>query len=233
MYGGGFEKILFLPSGKGANWETFCNCIPLAEVGPRPALQESRVDEVVRTEHKRGMRRVFLLAVISALGTGLALAELGKSLTDLKILKNLAVVRETLLYNRTFVLAVAEDKATAGRQAQYLFLLGECVQIRYFSGKSPWTEAKAQAVWREQFGDLPNKKKEEENLLIFLGANGEEMLVGKGKYAPALLIQSPRMTKIRNLWMEGQPAEFQTRRENDLDFSLWGFGPAPGDDGAK
>ena len=179
------------------------------------------------------MRRGLLLAVISMFGTGLALAELGKSLTDLKILKNLAVVRETLLYNRTFVLAVAEDKATAGRQAQYLFLLGECVQIRYFSGKSPWTEAKAQAVWREQFGDLPNKKKEEENLLVFLGANGEEMLVGKGKYAPALLIQSPRMTKIRNLWMEGQPAEFQTRRENDLDFSLWGFGPAPADDGAK
>jgi hypothetical protein len=179
------------------------------------------------------MRRVFLLAVISALGTGLALAELGKSLTDLKILKNLAVVRETLLYNRTFVLAVAEDKATAGRQAQYLFLTGECVQIRYFSGKSPWTEARAQAIWREQFGDLSNRKTEEENLLIFLGPNGEEMLMGKGKYAPALLIQSPRMTKIRNLWMEGQPAEFETRRENDLDFSLWGFGPAPADDGAK
>jgi len=179
------------------------------------------------------MRRVFLLAVISALGTGLALAELGKSLTDLKILKNLAVVRETLLYNRTFVLAVAEDKATAGRQAQYLFLTGECVQIRYFSGKSPWTEARAQTIWREQFGDLSNRKTEEENLLIFLGSNGEEMLMGKGKYAPALLIQSPRMTKIRNLWMEGQPAEFETRRENDLDFSLWGFGPAPVDDGAK
>jgi len=167
------------------------------------------------------------------LGTGLALAELGKTLTDLKILKNLAVVRETLLYNRTFVLAVAEDKTTSGRQAQYLFLTGECVQIRYFSGKSPWTESRAQDVWREQFGDLPNTKTEEENLLVFQGANGEERLMGKGKYAPALLIQSPRMTKIRNLWMEGQPADFQTRRENDLDFSLWGFGPSSSDDAAK
>ena len=167
------------------------------------------------------------------LGNAFGMAELGQSLTDLKILKNLAVVRETLLYNRTFVLAVAEDKATTGRQAQYLFLAGECPQIRYFSGKSPWTEAKAQAVWREQFGDLPNKKTEEENLLIFHGANGEEMLMGKGRYAPALLIQSPRMTKIRKLWMEGQPAEFETRRENDLDFSLWGFGPAPEEDGAR
>ena len=192
-----------------------------------------RFDEVDGTEYKREMRRALFLVGIWMLGTGLALAELGKSLTDLKILKNLAVVRETLLYNRTFVLAVAEDKSSAGRQAQYLFLLGECVQIRYFSGKSPWTEARAQAVWREQFGDLPNKKSEEKNLLIFLGPNGEEMLMGKGKYAPALLIQSPRMTKIRKLWMEGQPTEFQTRRENDLDFSLWGFGPAPGDDGAK
>jgi hypothetical protein len=179
------------------------------------------------------MQRALIFVCIWMLGTGLAWAELGKSLTDLKILKNLTVVRETLLYNRTFVLAVAEDKSTAGRQAQYLFLTGECVQIRYFSGKSPWTESKAQAVWREQFGDLPNKKTEEENLLIFQGANGEEMLVGKGKYSPALLIQSPRMTKIRNLWMEGQPPEFQARRENDLDFSLWGFGPAPSDDGAK
>jgi hypothetical protein len=193
----------------------------------------ARVDEIDETEYKREMRRVLFLVGIWMLGTGLALAELGKTLTDLKILKNLAVVRETLLYNRTFVLAVAEDKATAGRQAQYLFLTGECVQIRYFSGKSPWTEAKAQAVWREQFGELSNKKKEEQNLVIFDGANGEEMLMGKGKYAPALLIQSPRMTKIRNLWMEGQPAEFETRRENDLDFSLWGFGPAPADDGAK
>lgn len=164
---------------------------------------------------------------------GLAWAELGKSLTDLKILKNLAVVRETVLYNRTFVLAVAEDKATTGRQAQYLFLSGECLQIRYFSGKSPWTEERAQAVWKEEFGGLPNQKKEEENLWIFDGANGEEMLMGKGKYAPALLIQSPRMTKIRNLWMEGQPTEFQMRRENDLDFSLWGFGPAPEDSGVK
>ncbi|NBR72138.1 MAG: hypothetical protein EBQ51_02765 [Verrucomicrobia bacterium] len=179
------------------------------------------------------MRRGLLAAVLLVSGTGLALAELGQSLTDLKILKNLTVVRETLLYNRTFVLAVAEDKATAGRQAQYLFLSGECVQIRYFSGKGAWNEAKAQIVWREQFGDLPNKKTEDKNLLIFLGANGEEMLMGQGKYAQALLIQSSRMTKIRNLWMEGQPAEFQTRRENDLDFSLWGFGPAPGEDGAK
>jgi hypothetical protein len=69
--------------------------------------------------------------------------------------------------------------------------------------------------------------------VIFLGANDEEMLMGKGKYAPALLIQSPRMTKIRNLWMEGQSADFQMRRENDLDFSLWGFGPAPLGDEAK
>jgi hypothetical protein len=207
--------------------------MPLADAGPRRGIQESRVDELVRTEHKWGMRRGLLLAVVSLLGTGLAWAELGKSLTDLKILKNLTVVRETLLYNRTFVLAVAEDKDTAGRQAHYLFLSGECVQIRYFSGKSPWTEAKAQAVWREQFGDLSNQKTEEENLLIFHGANGEEMLMGKGKYAPALLIQSPRMTKIRNLWMEGQPAEFQMQRENDLDFSLWGFGPESGYDGAK
>ncbi|NCW26982.1 MAG: hypothetical protein EBV83_01565, partial [Verrucomicrobia bacterium] len=153
------------------------------------------------------------LAGVWMLGAGLALAELGKSLTDLKILKNLAVVRETLLYNRTFVLAVAEDKATAGRQAQYLFLAGECLQIRYFSGQNPWTEEKAQGVWKEEFGDLSNRKTEEENLLIFDGTNGEEMLMGKGKYAPALLIQSPRMTKIRNLWMEGQPTEFQMRRE--------------------
>jgi len=128
---------------------------------------------------------------------------------------------------------VAEDKATPGRQAQYMFLSGECVQIRYFSGKNPWTETRAQDVWREQFGDLSNKKKEEENLLIFDGPNGEEMLMGKGKYSPALLIQSARMTKIRNLWMQGQPAEFQTRRENDLDFSLWGFGPAPLEGGDK
>jgi len=196
-------------------------------------LLNARVDEMDRTEYKREMRRVLFLVGIWILGTGLAVAELGRSLTDLKILKNLAVVRETLLYNRTFVLAVAEDKATAGRQAQYLFLAGECVQIRYFSGKSPWTEARAQAVWREQFGELSNKKTEEQNLIIFDGANGEEMLMGKGKYAPALLIQSPRMTKIRKLWMEGQPAEFQTRRENDLDFSLWGFGPAPSDNEAR
>ena len=196
-------------------------------------LLNAQVDEMDRTEYKREMRRVLFLVGIWILGTGLAFAELGRSLTDLKILKNLAVVRETLLYNRTFVLAVAEDKATAGRQAQYLFLSGECVQIRYFSGKSPWTEAKAQAVWKEQFGELTNQKTEEQNLVIFAGANGEEMLMGKGKYAPALLIQSPRMTKIRNLWMEGQPADFQTRRENDLDFSLWGFGPSPSEDGAK
>ena len=179
------------------------------------------------------MRKGLFLVGIWMFATGLCMAELGKTLTDLKILKNLAVVRETLLYNRTFVLAVAEDKTTSGRQAQYLFLTGECVQIRYFSGKSPWTEAKAQAVWREQFGDLSNKKTEEDNLVIVLGANGEEMLMGKGKYAPALLIQSPRMTKIRNLWVEGQPADFQMKRENDLDFSLWGFGPAPLDNGAK
>jgi hypothetical protein len=37
------------------------------------------------------------------------------------------------------------------------------------------------------------------------------------------------MTKIRKLWLEGQPAEFQMQRENDLDFTLWGFGPAPED----
>ena len=167
------------------------------------------------------------------LGNALAMAELGKSLTDLKILKNLAVVRETLLYNRTFVLAVAEDKATTGRQAQYLFLSGECLQIRYFSGTKPWTEERAREVWKEEFGDLPSRKTEQENVLIFDGANGEEMVMGKGKYAPALLIQSPRMTKIRNLWVEGQPPEFQMRRENDLDFSLWGFGPAAEDADAK
>ena len=175
------------------------------------------------------MRRGLILVGIWMLGAGLAWAELGKSLTDLKILKNLAVVRETLLYSRTFVLAVAEDKATVGRQAQYLFLSGECLQIRFFSGKNPWNEDKAQRVWKEEFGDLTWRRTEEENLVIFAGANGEEMVMGKGKYAPALLIQSPRMTKIRNLWMEGQPNEFQMRRENDLDFSLWGFGPAPED----
>ena len=164
------------------------------------------------------------------LGNALGVAELGKSLTDLKILKNVSVVRETLLYNRTFVLAVATDKATAGRQAQYLFLSGQCLQIRYFSGKSPWTEERAQAVWKEEFGDLANRKTEQKNLVIFDGANGEEMVMGKGKFAPALLIQSPKMTKIRNLWLEGQPSEFQMMRENDLDFSLWGFGPASEDD---
>ena len=158
------------------------------------------------------------------------MAELGKSLADLKILKNLAVVRETLLYNRTFVLAVAEDKATTGRQAQYLFLSGECLQIRYFSGNQPWTEERAEQIWKEEFGDLPGKKTEQENFPVLDGANGEEMVMGKGKYAQALLIQSPRMTKIRSLWLEGQPPEFQMQRENDLDFSLWGFGPAPDDD---
>ena len=112
------------------------------------------------------------------LGNALGMAELGKSLADLKILKNLTVVRETLLYNRTFVLAVAEDKATAGRQAQYLFLGGECLQIRYFSGSKPWTEERAREVWKEEFGDLPSKKTEEENLTIFDGANGEEMVMG-------------------------------------------------------
>ena len=161
------------------------------------------------------------------------MAELGKSLADLKILKNLTVVRETLLYNRTFVLAVAEDKTTAGRQAQYLFLTGECLQIRFFSGTKPWTEERAREIWKEEFGDLPSQKTEQPNLVIFDGPNGEEMVMGKGKYAPALLIQSPRMTKIRNLWLEGQPPEFQMQRENDLDFSLWGFGPAPEDDKAK
>jgi len=161
------------------------------------------------------------------------MAELGKSLADLKILKNLTVVRETLLYNRTFVLAVAEDKTTLGRQAQYLFLTGECLQIRFFSGTKPWTEERAREIWKEEFGDLPSQKTEQPNLLIFDGPNGEEMVMGKGKYAPALLIQSPRMTKIRNLWLEGQPPEFQMQRENDLDFSLWGFGPAPEDDKAK
>ena len=91
----------------------------------------------------------------------------------------------------------------------------------------PWTEERAQKVWQEEFGDLPNQKKEEGDVVIFDGPNGEEMLMGKGKYGPALLIQSPKMTKIRNLWVEGQPAEFQMKRENDLDFSLWGFGPSP------
>lgn len=175
------------------------------------------------------MRRILLGGLVGVMATASGMAELGQSLVDLKILKHLTVVRETLLYNRTFVLAVAEDQATAGRQAQYLFLAGECMQIRYFSGTKPWTEEKAEQIWKEEFGDLPSKKTEQENLVIFDGDNGEEMVMGKGKYAPALLIQSPRMTKIRNLWLEGQPPEFQMQRENDLDFSLWGFGPAPGD----
>jgi len=179
------------------------------------------------------MRKVLVLGILGLLGASLGMAELGKSLADLKILKNLTVVRETLLYNRTFVLAVAEDKTTLGRQAQYLFLAGECLQIRYFSGTKPWTEERAEQVWKEEFGDLPSKKSEQENLVIYDGPNGEEMVMGKGKYAPALLIQSPRMTKIRNLWLEGQPPEFQMQRENDLDFSLWGFGPAPEDAGGK
>jgi len=176
------------------------------------------------------MRKVFVVGILGLLGASVGVAELGKSLADLKILKNLTVVRETLLYNRTFVLAVAEDKTTRGRQAQYLFLGGECLQIRYFSGTKPWTEETAEGVWKEEFGDLPSKKTEQENLVIFDGADGEEMVMGKGRLAPALLIQSPRMTKIRNLWLEGQPPEFQMQRENDLDFSLWGFGPAPEDD---
>ncbi|MFM8654312.1 MAG: hypothetical protein ACKODZ_06240 [Verrucomicrobiota bacterium] len=176
------------------------------------------------------MRKAFVVWVLTLLGASAGMAELGKPLADLKILKNLTVVRETLLYNRTFVLAVAEDKTTLGRQAQYLFLGGECLQIRYFSGTNPWTEERAEQVWKEEFGDLPSKKSEQTNLVIYDGPNGEEMVMGKGKYAPALLIQSPRMTKIRNLWLEGQPPEFQMQRENDLDFSLWGFGPAPEDD---
>jgi hypothetical protein len=179
------------------------------------------------------MRRFLVFLGMGILGAAPGMAELGKSLADLKILKNLTVVRETLLYNRTFVLAVAEDKTTAGRQAHYLFLGGECLQIRYFSGTKPWTEERAEQVWKEEFGDLPSKKSEQENLVIYDGPNGEEMVMGKGKYAPALLIQSPRMTKIRNLWLEGQPPEFQLQRENDLDFSLWGFGPAPEDAGGK
>ena len=179
------------------------------------------------------MQKVFILGILGLFGASAGMAELGKSLADLKILKNLTVVRETLLYNRTFVLAVAEDKTTPGRQAHYLFLAGECLQIRYFSGTKPWTEERAEQVWKEEFGDLPSKKTEQENLVIFDGADGEEMVMGKGKLAPALLIQSPRMTKIRNLWLEGQPPEFQMQRENDLDFSLWGFGPAPEDDKTK
>lgn len=179
------------------------------------------------------MRVALALGWLWIMGAGVGMAELGKTLTDLKILKNLAVVRETLLYNRTFVLAVAEDKNTVGRQAQYLFLSGECLQIRYFSGTKPWTEEKAREIWREEFGDLPIQKTEQPNLEIFDGPSGEEMVMGKGKYSPALLIQSPRMTQIRKLWLEGQPAEFQMQRENDLDFSLWGFGPAPEDAGGK
>lgn len=196
-------------------------------------LPESRVDAGKGKEHKRRMKKLFFPMVLGFLGAQGALAELGQSLTDLKILKNLSVVRETLLYNRTFVLAVAEDKTTAGRQAQYLFLAGKCLQIRYFSGTKPWTEERAQQIWKEEFGDLPSQRGEQDNLVIFDGANGEEMVMGKGKYGPALLIQSPQMTKIRNLWLEGQPPEFQMRRENDLDFSLWGFGPEPGDDSKK
>ena len=116
----------------------------------------------------------FVLGILWLLAVSAGMAELGKSLADLKILKNLAVVRETLLYNRTFVLAVAEDKATAGRQAQYLFLSGECLQIRYFSGTKPWAEERAEQVWKEEFGDLPSKKTDEENLMIFDGVNGAE-----------------------------------------------------------
>lgn len=179
------------------------------------------------------MRKVLLFLALGIFWGSGAMAELGKSLADLKILKNLAVVRETVLYNRTFVLAVAEDKATAGRQAQYLFLAGECLQIRYFSGAKPWSVERAEQVWSDEFGDLPSKQTAQDNFLIFDGPNGEEMVMGKGKYAPALLIQSPRMTRIRNLWMEGQPPEFQMQRENDLDFSLWGFGPAPEDETTK
>lgn len=191
------------------------------------------VDEETTKEHKRNMRSVWMVMGLSLGLAGLAVAELGKSLADLKILKHLTVVRETLLYNRTFVLAVAEDKTTAGRQAQYLFLSGDCLQIRYFSGKNPWTEERAQKVWQEEFGNLPNQKTEQDHVVIFEGPNSEEMVMGKGKYAPALLIQSPRMTKLRNLWLEGQPPEFQMRRENDLDFSLWGFGPSPEEADAK
>lgn len=176
------------------------------------------------------MRKILLVAVLGVLTAVWGWAELGKTLTDLKILKNLVVVRETLLYNRTFVLAVAEDQSTAGRQAHYLFLSGECLQIRYFSGGKAWTEERAKEIWREEFGNLPSQRAEQENLVVFDGANGEEMVMGKGKYASALLIQSPRMTKIRNLWLAGQPPEFQMQRENDLDFSLWGFGPGPGDE---
>ena len=194
---------------------------------------ESWVDASGRSEHKGNMRKAFVVWVLTLLGASAGMAELGKPLADLKILKNLTVVRETLLYNRTFVLAVAEDKTTLGRQAQYLFLAGECLQIRYFSGTKPWTEERAEQVWKEEFGDLPSKKSEQTNLVIYDGPNGEEMVMGKGKYAPALLIQSPRMTKIRNLWLEGQPPEFQMQRENDLDFSLWGFGPAPEDEKTK
>jgi len=61
------------------------------------------------------MRKFYICRVLGLLVASVGMAELGKSLADLKILKNLAVVRETLIYNRTFVLAVAEDKATAGR----------------------------------------------------------------------------------------------------------------------
>ena len=104
------------------------------------------------------MRKIFVLGILGLLGVSPGMAELGKSLADLKILKNLTVVRETLLYNRTFVLAVAEDKTTLGRQAQYLFLGGECLQIRYFSGTKPWTDERAEQVWKEEFGDLPSKK---------------------------------------------------------------------------
>lgn len=179
------------------------------------------------------MRKLLAASLLSLMTSACGMAELGKSLADLKILKHLTVVRETVLYNRTFVLAVAEDKTTLGRQAQYLFLAGECLQIRYFSGTKPWTLETAQQVWKDEFGDLPSQKTEQENLVIFDGSGGEEMVMGKGKFGPALLIQSPRMTKIRNLWMEGQPAEFQMQRENDLDFSLWGFGPAPQDGEAK
>ena len=54
-----------------------------------------------------------------------------------------------------------QDKTTAGRQAHHLFLGGECLQIRYFSGTKPWTEERAEQVWKEEFGGLPSRKTEE------------------------------------------------------------------------
>ena len=124
MHGRRSAAVLFLSEREGKNGSTF-----RGDGDSLASGWQSRVDAVNDRQHNVSMRKVFLVGFLGVLGVSSSMAELGKSLADLKILKNLAVVRETLLYNRTFVLAVAEDKATTGRQAQYLFLSGECPQI--------------------------------------------------------------------------------------------------------